>query len=97
MSNRTIVELNHDYCPRDDARELIKWALQMRYYMGNAEPAYLPNGVTFFHYRHHSEPCPLKPQPRRTGSDKHGYSMWLDKRADELIAKAQPALPPRSE
>ena len=29
MSNRTIVELNHDYCPRDNALELIEWALRM--------------------------------------------------------------------
>lgn len=67
MSNRTLVELNHDYCPnpRDEAA-LIKWARAMAHYMGCADKSLLPNGVTFVNYRHHSEPCPLagKGDPR---------------------------------
>jgi hypothetical protein len=68
MSNRTIVELNHDYSPRNNVRDLLVWALQMRAYMGSADPDTLPNGVAFLHFRHHSEPCPLPRQPR----DGHG-------------------------
>jgi hypothetical protein len=90
MSNRTIVELNHDYCPRDDAVELMEWALRMRYYMGNADPALLPNGVTFLHYRHHSEPSPLLPSSRkgRRTSGTSGYPTWCREHAEQLIAKA---------
>jgi hypothetical protein len=88
VSNRTIVELNHDYCPRDDAHELIEWALRMRYYMGNADPAYLPNGVTFLHYRHHSETCPLPPPPARARASVGIYPTWIKNTATKLIAKA---------
>lgn len=88
MSNRTIVELNHDYCPRDDARELIEWALMMRYYMGNADPAHLPNGVTYLHYRHHSEPCPLD-LPTRSIRLQRGYPDWVRGHAETLIANAR--------
>jgi hypothetical protein len=90
MSNRTIVELNHDYCPRDDAQELIEWALRMRYYMGCADPAYLPSGVTFLHYRHHSEPRPLEPQKRGRDREPH-FPAWCKQHAEQLIAKAKAA------
>lgn len=58
MSSRTLVELNHDYCPRG-AGELIRWAKAMQAYMRAADPKELPPGVTFKHYRHHSEPDPM--------------------------------------
>lgn len=60
MSNRTLVELNHDYCPpiRDDAK-LLKWAKQMVHYMYSGDRRELPHGVTFKHMRHHSEPDPM--------------------------------------
>jgi hypothetical protein len=90
MSNRSIVELNHDYCPRDDAVELIEWALRMRYYMGNADRAYLPSGVTFLHYRHHSEPSPLAP-PQKDKRPDRGYPTWCRNHAEQLIAKAKVA------
>lgn len=57
MSNRTLVELNHDFCPRDE--ELLKWAKSMRLYMTSGDPKFLPYGVTFKHMRHHSEPDPM--------------------------------------
>lgn len=58
MSNRTLVELNHDYCPHGYT-ELLKWAQQMAYYMGNGDKENLPRGVTFKAMRHHSEPDPM--------------------------------------
>jgi hypothetical protein len=58
MSNRTLVELNHDCCPREG--DLIKWARAMKTYMSSGDPRELPQGVTLKHMRHHSEPDPLR-------------------------------------
>lgn len=58
MSYRTLVELNHDYCPHGDS-ELLRWAKAISAYMRAADKDELPPGVTFKHYRHHSEPDPL--------------------------------------
>ena len=57
MSNRTCVELNHDYCPRDE--KLLEWAKAMQTYMRSGDARELPQGVAFKHLRHHSEldPC----------------------------------------
>lgn len=57
MSNRTLVELNHDYCPRDG--EVERWGLAMQLYMRSGNKEFLPLGVAFKHFRHHSEPDPL--------------------------------------
>ncbi len=59
MSNRTLVELNHDFCPRNDQGSLLDWALKMRAYMTSGDKGYLPDGVTFKVRRHHSEPDPM--------------------------------------
>jgi hypothetical protein len=56
MSNRTVVELNHDYCPGDE--ELEHWAKQMQIYMASGDRRELPRGVAFKYMRHHSEPDP---------------------------------------
>ena len=60
MSNRTLIELNHDYCPRN-AEQLEMWATQMQMFMHSGDKKLLPDGVTFKNMRHHSEPCPLEP------------------------------------
>lgn len=60
MSNRTLVELNHDYCPHATA-DLLQWAQAMQNYMSSGDPRRLPPGVTFVNMRHHSEP--MEPQP----------------------------------
>jgi hypothetical protein len=57
MSYRTLVELNHDFCPRE--HELLEWAQQMRGYLNSGDPTLLPTGVEFKHIRHHSEPDPM--------------------------------------
>ena len=59
MGFRTLVELNHDYCPHDDDESLLKWAKAMRYYMGSGDKKDLPRGVTFKLMRHHSDPDPM--------------------------------------
>lgn len=56
MSNRTLVELNHDFCPKDE--ELLQWATDIRSFMRTGTTEVLPTGVTFKHFRHHSEPEP---------------------------------------
>ena len=62
MSNRTLVELNHDFCPEPGSSgdaKLIQWARAMRNYMRSGNKADLPYGVTFKHRRHHSDPDPM--------------------------------------
>ncbi len=60
MSNRTLVELNHDYSPGTSDDALLRWARAMRTYFGSGDKRDLPQGVTFKHIRHHSEPDPMK-------------------------------------
>ncbi len=81
MSNRTIIELNHDRCPHDNDEELLAWARSMRYYMGNADESYLPDGVTFLHYRHHSQNCPL-PIPPQKSRIQRGILAYIKKPID---------------
>lgn len=59
MSNRSLVELNHDHCPPDDDTALNRWARAMRNYMGSGDKRDLPPGVTFKAMRHHSEDDPM--------------------------------------
>jgi hypothetical protein len=51
MSNRSLVELNHDYCPPHDDTKLLAWAKAMQSYMRNADVRELPPGVVRKHYR----------------------------------------------
>ncbi len=60
MSNRTLVELKHDFCPNYQNDEaMLNWAHAMASYMRGGEKRWLPPGVTFKHRRHHSEPDPM--------------------------------------
>jgi len=59
MSNRSLVELNHDFCPPRDDASLLKWAKAMASYMRSADVRELPHGVVRKHYRHHSDPDPM--------------------------------------
>jgi len=58
VSNRSLVELNHDYCPPLNNVALLAWAHAMRTYIGSGDQADLPDGVTFVDRRHHSVPMP---------------------------------------
>ena len=62
MSNRTMLEINHDMVPFD-YNDLRVWVRQIRDYMRSGDPADLPRGVTWYGMRHHSEPCPIKRPP----------------------------------
>ncbi len=68
MSNRSILEFNHDYSPSDEAAAA--WASEIRRYLRSGDPAILPDGVTYFGMRHHSDPCPLGDPPRGWHNDK---------------------------
>ncbi len=60
MSNRTLVELNHDHCPSiHDPDGMLEWVLSMAAYMRNGDKSLLPHGVTFKHMRHHSDRDPM--------------------------------------
>lgn len=78
MSIRTLVELDHDYCPnpRDD-EQLLKWARGVAKFMISRDEKSLPTGVERKWSRHHSDPCPYdnplefeRQFPRRTGATK---------------------------
>lgn len=58
MSNHTMFEINHDTTPHTDA-ELITWAKQFQQYLSSGDIKLLPQGVTWFGMRHHTEPCLL--------------------------------------
>jgi len=68
MSNRTMIEINHDYPP--DRRDAIAWVDKMLAFYASGDPRELPDGVTFFGTRHHSDPCPLGDPPQ--GWDNEG-------------------------
>lgn len=63
MSNRAMVEINHDRTPHDD-ESLLKWAREFQYYLSSGDPALLPYGVTWFGTRHHSNECPMGKPPK---------------------------------
>lgn len=60
MSNRSLLEFNHDYCPPDDDAACLALGRALRDYMRAADTDALPPGVVRKHYRHHSDPCPIE-------------------------------------
>lgn len=58
MSNRSMLEFNHDYHP-NSFEESIKWADKLLAYLRSGDPNCLPQGVEYFGMRHHSEPAPM--------------------------------------
>lgn len=71
MSNRSLLEFNHDYCPTSDA-ECLELGASLSAYMRAADIRHLPPGVVRKHYRHHSDPDPMArptPEPTAEASD----------------------------
>jgi hypothetical protein len=61
MSNRTLIEINHDYLPRHgDEEELLNFAKSIRSALASTQGEKLPRGVTWVHQRHHTDPCPVR-------------------------------------
>jgi hypothetical protein len=54
MSMRTLVEINHDYVPKNE--DLRDWAYQIAQYMRSGDKKYLPDGVIWIEMKHHSDP-----------------------------------------
>jgi len=67
MSNRTMLEINHDTTPHTQ-EERERWVEAICHYLGSGDPKYLPQGVTFFGMRHHTQPCPMGQPPRGWGN-----------------------------
>jgi hypothetical protein len=59
VSQRSLVEINHDYCPHNDDKALLAWARKIQTYIGSGCPADLPDGIEVKWRRHHSDPCPF--------------------------------------
>lgn len=53
MSNRSLLEFNHDLCPKEE--DLLTWAAKLKTYITSGDSKELPQGVTFIAMRHHSE------------------------------------------
>lgn len=60
MSNRSLVEINHDYSPGGTDDELLAWAKKIRTYIRSGSRDELPDGIRVFWRRHHSDPCPFE-------------------------------------
>lgn len=75
MSNRTLVELNHDFGPSRHVEDRLSWAAAIARYLASGDVSELPNGVTFKHRRHHTEPCPYDALEVIAGGDGDPYEI----------------------
>lgn len=83
MSNRTLLEINHDYCPAD--ADLSQWAERIVSYMRSGNADDLPDGVTCKQMRHHSDPDPYVPNARAVlDALKAIIAPWAGLSRDEL-------------
>lgn len=94
MSNRSLVELDHDYCLPDDDAKLLAWARAMRTYMRAADPDQLPDGVVRKHYRHNSDPCPIDDLSRLQGALQKVSRGYPCETQEDMRRVAREALPP---
>jgi hypothetical protein len=62
MGNRTMIEINHDFYPKTQSEQMA-WLGNILAYLRSGNPRVLPDGVTFFNMRHHSDNCPLGEPP----------------------------------
>lgn len=69
MSNRTMLEINHDFTLRNDD-QLLAWAKAMDRYLASGDPELLPDGVTWFGMRHHTDDCPMGEPPKGWRNEK---------------------------
>lgn len=60
MSNRSLIEINHDYCPKNDDAALLAWAKKIATYIRSGSREEMPDGIRVFWRRHHSDPCPFE-------------------------------------
>ncbi len=56
MSNRSLIELNHDYTlEATDEAALLEWAREIHRFMRTLEVDDLPLGITYYQTRHHED------------------------------------------
>ena len=61
MSNRSLLEFNHDHGPYIHAdKDVLAWARHIIEYLRTGDEEKLPYGVVLKHKRHHSEPEPIR-------------------------------------
>ncbi len=58
MSQRSLIEFNHDFSPRGDDAALLAWANAMLIYLASGDPRHLPAGAVLLARRHHTETYP---------------------------------------
>ena len=80
MSNRSIIELNHDYPPTQRGGK--EWLDAMARFYASGDPRDLPDGVTWFGTRHHSEPCPLGHKRAIPTPSRHAFTVTLHRAPD---------------
>jgi len=82
MSNRTLVEINHDHTPHNE-EALLEWSKNFERYLGSGEPKYLPHGVTYLGIRHHSDhgkmtpPCGWDNRAKKNDQRVRRRAAWL--------------------
>lgn len=60
MSNRSLIEINHDFAPKADPEHLEGWAERWLDFIRSGDANNLPQGVTLLWERHHSQGCPVQ-------------------------------------
>ena len=62
MSNRTLIEINHDICRPDEwsSNELAALAHYIKFSSDENAATLKRMGITVKHFRHHTEPCPTE-------------------------------------
>ena len=71
MSNRSMLEFNHDFHIGETDQEILEWARKMKYYLSSGDTELLPRGVTWFGMRHHTTACPMGEPPRGWDNEIH--------------------------
>ena len=77
MSQRSLVEINHDIAEFDNPA----WVKQFDLYIGSGSAKDLPPGVTYFYRRHHSDDCPMGDPPFGwSNAEQYKEPEWPSKR-----------------
>lgn len=86
MSQRSLLEFNHDKIPSDfDA--CVTWADKLLNHLRSGDCKDLPDGVASLWSRHHSEPCPV--EACGENQDKLDNCRMLIQRLAKRLAKSE--------
>jgi hypothetical protein len=59
MSQRSLIEINHDLSPQEDEESLLAFARSILLYIYSGDKGCLPDCMELKWRRHHSDPCPF--------------------------------------